>query len=168
MTADADIPDEEPAKKSKMPLIIGLVMAVAGGGCGFLAVQMGFIGGTGNAAEETSDGDDESAQGDTPALGPGSFVALDTIVINLPGDSGRQFLRFTAQLEVPPSYAEEVEGIKPRIIDVLNSYLRAVDIADLEDPAALIRLRSQMLRRVQVVTGDGRVTDLLITEFVLN
>ena len=32
----------------------------------------------------------------------------------------------------------------------------------------LVRLRAQMLRRVQMVTGEGRVRDLLITEFVLN
>jgi flagellar FliL protein len=32
----------------------------------------------------------------------------------------------------------------------------------------MARLRAQMLRRIQVVTGEGRVRDLLITEFVLN
>jgi flagellar FliL protein len=31
-----------------------------------------------------------------------------------------------------------------------------------------VRLRGQMLRRVQLVVGDGMVRDLLITEFVLN
>jgi flagellar FliL protein len=51
---------------------------------------------------------------------------------------------------------------------VLNGYLRAVDAADLEDPAALVRVRAQMLRRVQLVTGEGRVRDLLVTEFLLN
>ena len=56
----------------------------------------------------------------------------------------------------------------PRILDVLNTYLRAVEVRDLEQPASLARLRAQMLRRVQVVTGEGRVRDLLITEFVLN
>ena len=49
----------------------------------------------------------------------------------------------------------------PRILDVLNSYLRAVELADLEDPSAMVRLRAQMLRRVQIVTGEGRVRDLL-------
>ncbi len=39
---------------------------------------------------------------------------------------------------------------------------------DLENPAAIQRLRAQMLRRVQVVTGEGRVRDLLVTEFILN
>ena len=56
----------------------------------------------------------------------------------------------------------------PRIVDVLNTYLRAVEVRDLEEPAAMARLRAQMLRRVQVVTGEGRVRDLLVTEFVLN
>ena len=64
--------------------------------------------------------------------------------------------------------AAEVEAIKPRIVDVLNGYLRAIDIASLEDPATLPRLRAQMLRRVQVVTDPGRVEGILIMEFVLS
>ena len=52
--------------------------------------------------------------------------------------------------------------LMPRIQDVLNSYLRAVEVRQLEDPSALLRLRAQMLRRVQIVTGEGRVRDLLI------
>ena len=49
-----------------------------------------------------------------------------------------------------------------------NSYLRALELRDLEDPSALTRLRAQMLRRVQVVAGPERVNDLLVMEFVLN
>jgi flagellar FliL protein len=56
----------------------------------------------------------------------------------------------------------------PRVIDVLNGYLRAVEPGDFDDPAILGRLRAQMLRRVQIVTGTERVRDLLIMEFVLN
>jgi len=69
---------------------------------------------------------------------------------------------------VPPDYAAEVEAIRPRIVDVLNGYLRAIDIATLEDPVTLTRLRAQMLRRIQVIAGPGRVKDLLIMEFVLS
>jgi flagellar FliL protein len=50
---------------------------------------------------------------------------------------------------------------------VLNTYLRAVSEDQLGKPAALERLRAQMLRRIQVVTEQGQVKDLLITEFVL-
>ena len=51
---------------------------------------------------------------------------------------------------------------------MVNTYLRAVAPADLEDPGALIRLRAQILRRFQLVAGEARVRDFLITEFVLN
>jgi flagellar FliL protein len=84
-----------------------------------------------------------------------------------PGSSAR-FLKLTTQLEVAKAYAEEVTILMPRILDVLNSYLRAVALADLENPAAMARLRAQMLRRVQIVTGEGRVRDLLVTEFIVN
>lgn len=56
----------------------------------------------------------------------------------------------------------------PRVVDTLNTYLRAVDVADLAAPAMAVKIRAQMLRRVQIVTGEGRVRDLLISEFVLN
>ncbi len=59
-------------------------------------------------------------------------------------------------------------GLLPRVLDVTNTYLRAVEVSQLEDPAALIRIRSHLLRRIQLVTGEGRVNDLLITEFILN
>lgn len=165
MTATADpTANTAPKKKSKLPLILGIVFAILGGAGGFFAVKLGFIGEQAPQAASTED-----LQGNTLApLPPVAFLALDPLVVNLPNQSGQQLLRFTAQLEVPPQYLTEVEAIKPRIVDVLNGYLRAVEIADLEDPAILLRLRAQMLRRVQVVTGEGRVRDLLIMEFVLN
>ncbi|MGR3678953.1 MAG: flagellar basal body-associated FliL family protein, partial [Paracoccaceae bacterium] len=75
---------------------------------------------------------------------------------------------FKAQVEVPVEAVSDVEKLKPRITDVLNSYLRAIEASNLDDALALTRLRSQMLRRINIVTGQGRVHDLLIMEFVLN
>ena len=63
---------------------------------------------------------------------------------------------------------EAARQMLPRIVDVMNGYLRAMDKAVLEDPAGLVRMRAQILRRIQIVTGEGRVRDLLVTEFVLN
>lgn len=154
--------DDALKKKSKLPLILGLVMLLAGGGGGFMAVQMGIIGGSRDAAHG------EEPQEDPEPLPPIAFVPLDPLVISLSAQSRSTHLRFSAQLEVDPQYIADVEAVKPRIIDILNGYLRAVAPADLEDPTALVRLRAQMLRRVQVVAGEGRVRDLLIMEFVLN
>jgi flagellar FliL protein len=151
---------EPPRKRSKRPLLIGLALALVLGGGGFYAAFTGLIPGAGREHGETD-------QGPGPLLGI-AFVPLETIVISLGPDSGSEHLRFSAQLEVADSAAADVATLAPRILDVINSYLRAVDTAAIEDPQAMSRLRAQMLRRIQVVTGAGRVRDLLITEFVLN
>ncbi len=172
MTAVADPTTDAPKKGSKKPLLIGLILALAGGGGGFFAVNSGLIlsDGTADAAEKNSDSIDHSddhgdAQQSTSNI---AFVPIDPLVISLPRAGNRAHLRFSASLEVNPIHAAEVEAVKPRIVDVLNGYLRAVDIAELDDPAALMKLRGQMLRRVQIVTGEDRIRDLLIMEFVIN
>jgi len=159
-TTDATLAeDATPARRGKSGLIVGLAGALALGGGGFFAIFSGMI--------------DPAAllKSEAPAHAPAdevAFVALDPIMISLaPGASARQ-LRFSGQLEVEPQLAGEVTMLMPRILDVLNTYLRAVDVRDLEQPASVARLRAQMLRRIQVVTGEGRVRDLLITEFILS
>ncbi len=62
----------------------------------------------------------------------------------------------------------DVEKMKPRIMDVLNGYLRAIEVSDLEDSLALMRIRGHLLRRIEIVVGEGLVRDVLVMEFVLN
>lgn len=150
---------ETPVKRSRKPLLIGLVLALLLGGGGFYATWSGLLLGA---------GDHGSTAAEPGPLKGIAFVPLETMVVSLGPDSGSRHLRFTAQVEVVAAAVSDVTLLKPRILDVLNSYLRAIDTASIENPQAMARLRAQMLRRVQVVTGEGRVRDLLITEFVLN
>ncbi len=155
--------DDAPKRKSKLPLILGLVLALVGGAGGFYATWSGLI--LGQDTDHAGDADKAKEMADT---GPEIvYVPVESLVISLPSSATSRHLRFTAQLEVPLEAEAEVSKVLPRVVDVLNSYLRALEPADLEDPAALAKLRSQILRRVQVVTGPGAVNDLLIMEFVL-
>ena len=157
-----------PKKRSKKPLIIGLVLALAGGAGGFYATSSGMIlGGGHETTAEAGHGDGHGGETVTSIAANVSYVAVEPLVVSLRGAGQNRHLKFRANLEVTPEQQGEVEKLLPRVVDVLNSYLRAVDPGDIEDPAALTRLRSQMLRRVQVVTGSGKVNDLLIMEFVL-
>lgn len=162
MSAEEDIEAEEPVKKSKLPLLIGVVLALLLGGGGFFAVYSGMILGPDTQAEDTQAPMHEEASESI------AFVPLEPLIIALAPEAGPRHLRIAAQLEVPPSAESDVAHLSPRILDVMNGYLRAVDLTDIEDPTALMRLRAQMLRRIQIVTGEGRVNDFLITEFVLN
>jgi flagellar FliL protein len=188
-----------PAKSSRLPLILGIVLGIAGAGGGFAATRMGLFSGGGEApaaeeahaatddhaapAEEAPAADDSHAAADEhaepaadaatddghgAASATGNFVALDPLIVNIQDQAGGRFLRFVAEIEAEPGHAAEVEAIRPRFADVLNGYLRAVDMADLQNPQGLDLLRGQMLRRLQTVAGEGVIRDLLITEFVLN
>lgn len=159
MTATAVDPAEAPPKRSRKGLLIGLVLALAGAGGGFYAVNSGLL---------FSAPAPEPAESDIAELPDVGFVPIETLVISLGPSARNRHLSFSAQLEVAQGYEADVQKVLPRVVDVLNGYLRAVDISELEDPASLARLRAQMLRRIQIVTGEGRVRDLLIMEFVLN
>lgn len=161
--ATTDAPDAAGAptptkRRGGRPILIGAVLALLLGGGGFYAAWSGLLPDLPGRAP---------ADGAAPVADVG-FVPIDPLLINLaPSASGRH-LRFGAQIEVASGREGAVARLMPRILDVLNGYLRAVAVQDLEDPAALIRLRAQMLRRIQVVVGEGLVRDLLVTEFVLN
>lgn len=159
--AEADNPGDEvpPKKKSKLPILIGFVLALLFGTAGFYATWSGLILGEKHPATNAE------TIGPLPNI---AFVPVDPIVVSLGAGAAIKHLRFTSQLEVNKTMSSDVTLLLPRILDVLNGYLRAIDVAQLEDPSALIRIRAQMLRRIQIVTGEGRVRDLLITEFVLN
>lgn len=156
-----ELQDEKPQKSSKLPLILGLILAIVGAGAGFFVVSSGMFVGEGDhiPAEETA----PVELSETP-----SFLPVETLVINLPDNTEARHLLFTSELEVDVAHVDEVSALMPRIVDVLNGYLRSVSLEDLQTPTNLVRLRAQMLHRVQVVVGEGKVKDILIMEFVLN
>lgn len=157
--------DSPPPRRSRLPLILGLALAPALGGGGFYAAYAGLIPGLGGTAADPAPSGPTAAAPTAPIA---SFVAIDPITINLGTRGQTRHLRFVAQLDVPPAHAAEVRQQMPRIVDVLNTYLRALDLPDLEEPSALTRIRAQMLRRVRLVLGQDRVNDLLVMEFVFN
>ncbi|MEO1194623.1 MAG: flagellar basal body-associated FliL family protein [Pseudomonadota bacterium] len=155
---DPEAGDEAPKKGGLKPLLIGLVLAVAGGAGGFFAGSSGILGGDAPQEETKKEG----------AIKDTVFVAVDPLVISIVRPDRVAQLRLQLSLEVESPYASEVEALKPRLMDVLNSYLRAVDTAEFDGSGALVRLRAQMLRRVQIVVGNDAVHDLLVQEFVVN
>ncbi|MEX0317808.1 MAG: flagellar basal body-associated protein FliL [Ruegeria sp.] len=156
--------DEAEQKSGKAGLILAGVLALAGAAGGYVLTTSGLLGGADKAEAKMK----KQAEIVPEALPEVSFVDLAPIIVALDMGGELQHLRFHAQLEVTKKYASDVELLRPRIIDVLNGYLRAIEVSDLRDPLALTRLRGHMLRRINIVAGEGRVRDVLVMEFVLN
>ena len=150
---------EPPPRRAWRGLLLSLLLALLFGAGGFYASWAGLVSLPFLAAPHDPD---------VPPLPSIAYVPIPPIVISLGAGATGRHLKFSAQLETEARHQEEVSLLMPRIVDVLNSYLRAVEPKALEDPGAITPLRGQMLRRIQIVTGQGRVRDLLIAEFVLN
>lgn len=147
-----------PSAKGKiLPILLGLVVALILGGGAFYAVYAGLV----LAPAETPEIVEEKSA-------DFNFVPIEVITISLPPQSGARLLRVAGQIEVADTSHPEMMRMQPRFIDLINTYLHAVDIDDLRQPAALIRLRAQILRRLQMIAGEGHVRDFLITEFILD
>lgn len=150
-------PEDKKTKKSlKLPMLIGLLACLGGGAGGY--VGYGFL----------HSSDKPKAAGTAKDVSAVAFVPIEQMIISLGRAADDRHLRFSAHLEVPKELQPDVAAMMPRILDVLNGYLRAVRLEDVEDPAALVRLRAQMLRRVQTVVGGDAVRDFLVTEFVVS
>lgn len=154
-TATQPAPEASGKKRRLMPVLIGILGGTALGAGGFYATYTGLI-----APRPAAPTTVESAV-------DFAFVALDPIMVSLAPNSDARLLRFSAQFEVAAGSVTEVERLRPRLVDMINLYLRAVSPAELSDPTAMLRLRAQLLRRAQVIAGDGHIRDILITEFVL-
>lgn len=160
--AEEEAPDEsedDAPKKGGKGMLFGLVGAVVLGGAGFAAVYLGFVGGSSEAEPEMAE---------IAPLPTVNFIEMDNIIVSLGKNASARHLQFRGHLEIDPMYREDVTLLLPRVYDVLNTFLRAVDEEEIARPSSLIKLRAQMLRRIQIVTGEGRVRDLLISEFLLN
>ncbi|MFV0474825.1 MAG: flagellar basal body-associated protein FliL [Pikeienuella sp.] len=170
---DLDEVDEEqaPARRSRTPLLIGLILALLVGGGGFFAVYAGALklpaavagllgGGHGGAAEKR-------AKPVHAPEGAPAFVPVGELVVPLGPAADAQYLVIDTEIETTPADAPAIEALRPRILDVFNTFLRAVDESDIEAPSATIRLRAQLLRRVRAVAAPAEARDLLITSFIL-
>ncbi|MHA6324457.1 flagellar basal body-associated FliL family protein [Roseivivax sp. CAU 1753] len=172
-SVDADGADAAVPKKSgKKPLIAGLVLALLGGGGGYYAVSTGLLLGQKDDAEHAVGGSDKApilpAMYDGENVADVRFVELSPLVVSLGPESRAQHLLFTAAIETVPGAEADVAKLEPRILDVMNGYLRALEPADIEAPGGLFVIRAQLTRRLQLVLGEDRMRDLLVMEFVLN
>jgi flagellar FliL protein len=159
--AKTGAPSEGKTSTKKGVLLAGLLCAL-GAALGFFGLSSGLIP-MGFGQENTPEAHVESS-----ALPDVAFVDIPTLIVTLPSGASNTHLRFSGQIEVPSNYQSDVEYLLPRIQDVMNGYLSALTIEDIEGPGALFKIRLHLFRRIVMVVGLGKANSLLVTEFILN
>jgi len=155
--------DQTPAKRSKLPLLIALVLFLAASAGGFFATFSGVLSVASLIGGKMSENDAMQVA----AISTPTYVSLGEIIVPLGPDAKAEFLLMTSEIEVAPEDVSTFEALLPRIQDLFNTYLRAVEARDLEQPNATMRLRDQLLRRLRVIAEPASPRDLLFTSFIL-
>lgn len=153
-------------KRSRRPMLIGLILFILLGAGGFYATFSGALslsavlgGGDGGEAEEP-----EETHGESTAF---AFAPIGEIIIPLGPKANSEFLILEAEIEVAPEDKEALMAQMPRVRDMFNTYLRAVETRDLEAQDATLRLRAHLMRRLTVLLEPLAPRDLLFTTFIL-
>ena len=162
-TAAVDGPSEEPKKKGKLLLIVGVVLLLAGAGGWFSGVIPGLLGGH---KEEAAHVDEAHA---APAVPEHVFMDLPDMVANL-NNGGRRasFIKLRAKLELARKEdVTIVTNAMPRVLDLFQGYLREVRPEELRGTAGTYRLREELISRVSLAAAPAKVLDVLFVELLV-
>ncbi len=171
---DIDLDASEEETSAKPPMLKTLAFSLAAAlGLGAVAAGVAFIV---PVTDDKATGDQCEApvvvenlhEKQTKHYQEIAFVNLEPLIITLGPNAASRYLKISISLETSEGDLSTVEHLKPKFRDVLNTYLRAVEEADLVEPSATTRLRAQILRRLQVVAPTGAVANVLITDFILS
>lgn len=162
-----ELPDEEKQKKPSLLKSAAFTVAgaVAMGGLAAGAAYFFTPGEAGCAAEAVGE-EGESIR--HAALENVTFVNLEPLVVTLGPQARSRYLKISLSLETTKDDQDRLYKLSPRIRDTLNTYLRAVEEEELVRPSGMTRLRAQMLRRLRLAAPGAKISDILITDFVLN
>ncbi len=158
---DQGVPEKK-SKKSVVILLAAIVVSAALGVGSYLLVKKSDISLAGKDASAPAN-ENADASSDAP-----EFLPLDPVFVTLARTDPPRSLRFEATLELYRGAATDVGQQMPRLIDLTNTYLRATEFADLREPAALMSIRAQLLRRYETVVGEDKIRNLLVTKFLIN
>jgi flagellar FliL protein len=98
-----------------------------------------------------------------------AFYDMPDIVVNIQsGDGNPAYLKLGVALEL--TGADEKAGIQPlmpRVVDQFQGYLRELRVDDLKGSAGVLRVKEELLRRINVAIAPFAVKDVLLKEMIV-
>ena len=148
-------------KKLLIVAAAGLVLVLGGGGAGLYFFVF---------SAPKADSKMAANQPAVPITPPQvAFYEVPDIIVNIQSaDGSPAYLKLSSSLELET--ADEKAGmtaLMPRIVDQFQGYLRELRIDDLKGSAGVLRLKEELLRRINVAAAPYHVRDVLLKEMIV-
>ncbi len=96
------------------------------------------------------------------------FVDLPEVIVNLNAGGRRAtFLKMTMKLELAAEDQAAVQALLPRVMDLVQTYLRELRPDELRGSMGTHRLREELLSRINIAVAPARVRDVLFVEMLV-
>ena len=147
------------------------LLMIAGGGLLVLLLGTGaglyFFVFSGPAESENAN---VAAAPQFPATPPQlAYYDVPDLIVNIQNSDGSPaYLKLAVALEL---YSDDekagLQALMPRILDQFQGYLRELRVDDIKGSAGIMRLKEEMLRRINVAAAPYRVRDVLLKEMIV-
>jgi flagellar FliL protein len=115
--------------------------------------------------------DAQTAKADDVPLTPPkvAFSDMQDILVNIQSNDGTPaYLKLGVSLELEDDAQKTaIQPLMPRITDQFQAYLRELRLDDLKGSAGVLRLKEELLRRVNVAAAPYHVRDVLLKEMIV-
>jgi len=98
-----------------------------------------------------------------------AFYEVPDILVNIQTPDGTAaYLKLSVALELDSDLEKPgLQVLMPRLVDQFQSYLRELRIDDLKGSAGVVRLKEELLRRVNASAAPYHVRDVLLKEMIV-
>jgi len=120
----------------------------------------GILGGGGEAEEELAAAEE---------VAPPVFYDMPEFLVNMSAADGPiRYLKMRVAIEIPNAdVLPEIELLMPRVVDGFQIYLRELRPEDLEGSAGIVRMKEELLRRINLAIEPHEIRDVLFKEVVI-
>jgi len=157
---------EEPKRKKFSGKFIVLFIALPAVAVIAIGLGAAFFLGVFGGKEEKKDAHEEARAEAEHAV----FFDMPELLVNMTGGGEKQqnFLKLSLSLELPNAEATpKVQAAMPRIIDSAQVFLRELRLDDLQGSAGMLRLREELMRRINAAVAPVEVRDVLFKEIIV-
>lgn len=111
------------------------------------------------------------AKAETPPLTPPqvAFSEVPDILVNIQSSDGTPaYLKLSLSLEMDNDVEKAgITALTPRLVDQFQSYLRELRVDDLKGSEGVLRLKEELLRRVNAASAPYHVRDVLLKQMIV-
>lgn len=125
------------------------------------------------ASNFSSNSWENEASLETVKVGKAHYVQLPDFLVDLsPDQQGRTaYLKLSASIAIEKhdtnSALQKISDVQPHIIERTTFFLRELQPEDFQGSAGMLRIKKELLRRVNLVLAPVEVDDVIINDLVI-